>query len=1052
MKENYLITISRQGIGSFLFGCHRFKALILLFFFGIILGEGSALAVAKDAGPPVTGQAVQDVTISGTVTDEDGEPIPGATVSIPGTTTGTATDLDGRYSITVPEGATLVYSFIGFASQTVEVGDQSIIDIVLTENISSLDEVVVVGYGTQKKADIIGAVSSVKVDEAITSRSLSNVSSALSGLMPGLAVSTNTGMAGRDNVSLMIRGMGTVNNANPLIVVDGMVDVDINRINMNDVESITVLKDATSAAVYGSRAANGVILITTRTGRGEPTRINISSTHSIDHPINANELMADYPRALTVHQRGALVNTYRDQLLFRDGTIDEWMAMGMIDPVRFPNTDVWDVIMRNGQTNNTNISASGSNDRSNFFISAGIMDQKGLQIDNDYTRYNARFNFDYKIKDNMNVGARFGGNWSKYVRSFTEGFTGTSAGTYDLYAAIAGVTPYDPERDLYGGVMAYNENAQAYSPYARTKLMPTHQNRQEVNPSLYLDWTPIPGLTGRIDYTLNYYNQFQWNAYTPATAYNFQTESYGSRVYVGSNAGVSNSTSTGYKSQLTGRVNYDLSFGEDHQLGAMVAYSEEYWYGRSQGSSRNDRLHPSLTEIDAALTEVVSASGSSYEEGLASYIGRVNYTAFNKYLLEANFRYDGSSKFLNEHRFGFFPSAALGWVFTNEEFINSFTDRFLSSGKFRVSYGGLGNNSGVGRYQQRETLSANAYLVNGSIVRGFVNQQMINPNLTWESTYVTNIGLDLEFFENRLIAELDYYDRHTIDMLRPSEMSIHLTGAYSAPRQNIGELRNRGVEANLVWRDRVGELNYSINLNASHNKNRLEQWNEYLGRGTTFINMPINFVYTYEDIGIAQTWQDVFNATPQGASPGDILRLDLNGDGLINGEDRRAYPEYNESMPTTHFAFNSHFEWRGIDLSLFLQGSAGRKSPWINNYNNVNFPLTHYASSWDHWNKPWTVHNRNGEWPRLYGSGNRVETRFWLDDMSYLRLKNLQVGYTLPQSVLDRVGLSSLRVYGTAENLFTITGWRGIDPEKENDPNDAYPLIKSFALGINIGI
>src|SRR5690606_32221515 len=385
--------------------------------------------------------------------------------------------------------------------------------------------------------------------------------------------------------------------------------------------------------------------------------------------------------------------------------------------------------------------------------------------------------------------------------------------------------------------------------------------------------------------------------------YNFQTENYGSRTYVGSNAGVSNSTSTGYKSQLTGRVNYNISFGENHHLEALLAYSEEYWYGRSQGSSRNDRLHPSLSEINAALTEVMSATGSSYEEGLASYIGRINYSAFNKYLLEANFRYDGSSKFLDEYRFGFFPSAAFGWVFTNEDFISPVTDRFLSSGKFRVSYGGLGNNSGVGRYQQRETLSANAYMVNGSIERGFVNQQMINPNLTWESTYVTNIGLDLEFFENRLIAELDYYDRHTIDMLRPSEMSIHLTGAYSAPRQNIGELRNRGVEANLVWRDRVGELNYSLNLNASHNKNRLEQWNEYLGRGTTFINMPINFVYSYEDIGIAQTWQDVFNATPQGASPGDILRLDLNGDGLINGEDRRAYPEYNENMPTTHFAF-----------------------------------------------------------------------------------------------------------------------------------------------------
>lgn len=1056
MKEQYPIEEAKSmEVKHSSFGRYcRIPVRYLTFLFALIVfsEKGFSFALSEDDNPTTSGKAVQEVTVTGTVTDESGEPIPGVTVSIPGTGIGTATDLDGKYSVTVPDGATLVFSFIGFQTQEITVGDQSVINVTMAEDISSLDEVVVVGYGTQKRANIIGAVSSVNVDERITSRSLSNVSSGLSGLMPGLAVSTNTGMAGRDNVSLLIRGMGTVNNANPLVVVDGMIDVDINRINMNDVESITVLKDAASAAVYGSRAANGVIVITTKTGEGQATRINVSSTQSIDYPVRANELMADYPRALTVHQRGALVNTYRDQLLFRDGTIDQWMALGMIDPVRFPNTDVWDVIMRNGRTNNTNVSATGSSDKSNFFISAGVMDQKGLQIGNDYRRYNARFNYDYKIRDNINVGTRFGGNWSNYVRSYSEGFTGTTAGSYDLYAAIAGINPYDPERDLYGGVMAYNENAQAFSPYATFRLSPTHQNRQEINPSIYLDWTPITGLTARVDYTLDYYNQFQWNAHTPATAYNFQTESYGSRVYVGENAGVSNSTSTGYKSQFTGRLNYNTVINEDHEIGALLVYSQEYWYGRSQAGSRLDRLHPSLSEINAALTETMSASGSSYEEGLVSYIGRVNYAAFDKYLLEANFRYDGSSKFLGDYRFGFFPSVAVGWAFTNEDFISPFTDRFMTNGKLRVSYGGLGNNSGVGRYQQRETLSAGAYMVDQSIVRGFVNQQMINPNLSWESTYVANIGLDLEFLNNRLIAELDYYDRHTIDMLRPSEMSIHLTGAYSAPRQNIGELRNRGVEGNFTWRDNIGELSYSVNLNASHNKNRLEQWNEYLGRGTTFINMPIGFVYTYEDIGIAQTWEEIFNTTPQGASPGDILRLDLNGDGQITAEDRKAYPQYNQNRPTTHFALNTHFAWRGIDLSVFLQGSAGRKSSWLNNYNNVNFPSTHYASSWDHWNEPWSVGNRDGAWPRLYGSGNRAATTFWLDDMSYLRLKNLQLGYTLPAGILSKIGLSSVRIYGTAENLWTLTKWRGLDPEKESDPNDAYPLVKSFAFGINVGI
>ena len=998
---------------------------------------------------------LQQKQITGKVIGADNAPIPGVSVIVKGTTLGTLTDNNGNFSISIPQDArTLSFSFIGMNRVEVEIGNKTVFNIIMEETSIGLDEVVVIGYGTQKKVNLTGAVSAVRIDETITSRSLSNVSSGLSGLLPGIAVMQNSGMAGADNVSLLIRGLGTVNNANPLVVVDGMPDVDINRINMNDIENISILKDATSAAIYGSRAANGVILITTKTGKGEKVKINILRTQSIDYPVNALQFIADYPRALTLHQRASLVSTYRDQLLFKDGTIDQWMALGMIDPLRYPNTDWWDIIMRNGRTNNTNISASGSNDRSNFYISAGIMDQKGLQIENDFVRYNARINYDYKIRDHMNVGIRVGGNWSKWVRQYELGFVGEPGQTsaLDMQYAIAGITPYDPERDLYGGVMAYNEDPQAFNPYATYKLSPNHYNRQEVNPSIYWDWTPVKGLTGRIDYTLNYYNQFYWNASIPAVAYNFQTDSYGSRTYVGSNAGVSNTTTTGYKTQLSGRLNYNVIIKSNHEIGAMIVYSQEYWYGRSQGSSRSDRLHPSLTEIDAALTEVVSASGSSSEEGMVSYIGRLNYTAYGRYLLEANFRYDGSSKFLDPHQFGFFPSVSLGWIFTNENFLSPITSSFLNSGKLRFSYGGLGNNSGVGRYQQKETLSSSAYIINKAIVRGFVNQQMINPNLTWESTYVTNVGLDLAFLNKRLVTELDYYDRFTIDMLRPSEMSIHLTGAYTAPRQNIGELRNRGVEGNFTWRESRGNLNYRISLNASYNRNKLEKWNEYLGRGTTFIGMPLDFVYMYEDIGIAQTWQDVYDATPQGASPGDILRLDLNGDGRITGEDMKAFPQYNTDRPTANFGLNSTVSWKGIDVTVFFQGTAGRRNTWLNIYNNVNFSAQRYASTWDHWNEPWSVENRDGSWPRLSGSNNRNTQSFWMDDLSYLRLKNMQLGYRMPEKILSKVGISSIRIFITGENLMTYTKYRGIDPEKYLHESDAYPLVKSFSFGINVEI
>lgn len=1005
--------------------------------------------------------AVQQQTITGVITDAaTNEPLPGVNITVEGTTIGVVSDIDGKFTIEVPSpNSVLVFSFVGYNTEKVSAEGKTTINVSMVTDIKKLEEVVVVGYGTQKKVNMTGAVSAVKVDEKITSRALTNVSSSLTGLVPGLAVNQNSGMAGNNAATMVIRGLGTVNNANPLVVVDGMPDVDINRINMNDIESVSVLKDATSSAVYGSRAANGVILITTKSGKGQgKTKINFTGTYGVELPTKAYDFMADYPRALTLHQRSALVNTLPANLYFKNGTIDQWMALGMIDPLRYPNTDWWKVIMRNGQVQNYNLSAAGGNDKSNFFISVGTMDEKGLQINNDYNRYNARFNYDYKVNSKMNIGAKFDGNWSKMTYSLEDGFIDddpTNTAGFDLQYAIAGITPYDPATGYYGGVMAYNEDPQAYNPYTVYVNNLTTRNRQEVNPSVYWDWSPVKGLTARVDYALSYYNQFSFNAPIPNRSYNFQTNAFGSRVYVGDNAGISNTTSTGYKTMLNGRLSYEKTIANNHTLSGMFVYSEEYWYARSQSSSRSDRVYPTLEEIDAALTipGQVSAGGNSSTEGLRSYIGRLNYTAFNKYLFEANFRYDGSSKFLPGHQYGFFPSAALGWRFTEENFIRSVTEKWLDYGKFRFSYGALGNNSGVGRYEQRETLDQGHYMIDGNIAKGLIYQKMVNEDLTWESTKVMNIGLDLGFLNNRLTAELDYYDRLTTGMNRPSDMSILLSGAYSAPRRNIGNLRNRGVEANIAWKEKRGQINYMVNLNVAYNSTTLEKWNEFLGRGWTFLNMPYHFLYTYEDAGLAQTWQDVYNATPQGAQPGDILIKDINGDGRISDDDKKAYPRTQRDMPTTNFALNGSISWKGFDFTFLLQGATGRKDYWLNNYNNTNFGLQRYASTWDHWNNPWSWDNRGGSWPRLSGSGNnRWETSFWLDDLSYLRVKNIQLGYNLPAKWVQRIHLESFRIFGSAENLYTLTKFRGLDPEAQGNKSDTYPINKSFSFGINIGI
>ncbi len=1008
-----------------------------------------------------TAELKQGNTVTGTVTDHDGEPIPGVNVVIKGSTTGVVTDIDGKFSINVPDKeAILAFSFVGYASQEMAVRDQTNINVTLQEDTREIEEVVVVGYGTQKKVNLTGAVAAVKVDEALANRSLTNVSTGLQGLLPGLAISQNSGMAGKNNVSMYIRGVGTVNNANPLVVVDGMPDVDINRIDMNDIESVSVLKDAASSAVYGSRAANGVILITTKSGKGSKTKVNFSGSYAISNPTNNIEFMADYPRAMTVHQRNTDVNTLPADYQFKNGTIDQWLALGMIDPLRYPNTDWWDWILRQGELQKYNISASGSNDKSNFFASAGYMKEKGLQINNDYSLYTARFNYDYKVRHNMNTGIKFNGNWSKYTYARADGFTATGGGdVWDMRFAIAGITPYDPVSGYFGGAMAYNDDAAAFNPYTEYINRLNYQNRQEANISSYLDWTPVKGLTARVDYALSYYNQFRWSANTPNKAYNFQTETFTARTYVADNAPVSNDTNTGYKTQLTGQLNYHVTIARRHELNILAIYSEEYWYSRSQAASRNDRLHPSLHEIDAALTDVQSNGGSSETEGLRSYIGRLNYSAYDKYLLELNFRVDGSSKFYPGNQYGFFPSAAVGWRFSEEDFVKNFTEQWLTSGKIRVSYGSLGNNSGVSRYEQKETLATYNYYLGSSVVKGFVNSKMINQDLSWETTTVFNAGLDLGFLRNRLTAELDYYDRLTTDMIRPSDFSIHLSGAYNpAPRRNIGNMRNRGIEANLTWQDRKGDFRYSVNINIAYNQNRLEKWNEYLSKGatsnglTTYIDMPSAYVYAYEAIGIAQTWEDVYKATPQGASPGDILMKDVNGDGQITAEDMVAMPKHQTDRPHTNYGLNFHASWKGIDLSFMLQGGLGRKQFWLTQFNQGNLENSNrYASSWDHWNLPWSWDNRGGEWPRLGVAGrNRSNSTFWLDNLNYLRIKNVQLAYSLPKRWVDKIKIDNIRIYGSGENLFTITKYRGIDPEKQINVSDLYPLLKSFSFGINI--
>lgn len=995
-------------------------------------------------------------TVVGFVKDEEGLPLPGVEVRNLNTSNVTVTDGDGKFQIKAAETDQIQFRLIGFSAITISPKEAA--SVVMKAELSKLNEVVVVGYGAQKKANIVGAVASAKFDETISSRGLSNASSALQGLLPGLAVTQSSGMAGNNAAELLIRGLGTVNNAGPLIIVDGMPDVNMNRVNVNDIESVSVLKDASAAAVYGSRAANGVVLITTKSGkRNTKPSISFNSNLSLVSPTANVNFVNNYAKALTATQVAQSANTLPNAFNFKNGTIDQWLALSMIDPKRYPSTNWWDVVLRDGLAQNYNISVNGGSENSNYYLSVGALDERGIQIENNFKRYNLAFNMDTKIVEKLTSGIRFAGNWSAFKYNYTEGMTANGSSGLDLFSAPAGILPYDPVTGYYGGAMAYNESSQASNMYADYMVRNrNNMDQKQANLNGYLEWKPVSGLTANVNYALSYNNRFDWRADIPTQAYNFQTDAWGPRIYVGNNEPIYNTDRENFKTQLNASLGYDKTFGKSHVFSAKVIYSEEFWKDRYLAASRGTRLNPNIFEIDGALNDVQTTGGSSEMEGLRSYIGRLGYTFKDRYILEGTFRADGSSKFLPGDQYGYFPAGAFGWRLSEEEFIKPFFEKIkINSAKFRVSYGSLGNNSGVGRYEQQELLTAGHYFIDGAAVVGLTNKKFINYALTWEKTNIFNVGFDVSMLNNKLLVELDYYDRKTIGMNRSSDLSTHLLGVYIAPRRNIGDMLNQGFEANLTWNDKKGDFRYMVNLNYSTNRNTLLSWSETLQRGSLFVNMPYNFVYAFESIGIAQTWEDVYKATPQGAAPGDILIKDLNGDGRIDANDRKAYPNYQLGRPTSNYALRGSASWKGFDMAILLQGSYGRKEFWMNRVNSSFLGTSAQAVTDEQLNQTWNLDNRGAEYPRLLPSGlgststNNYVSTFWLQDLSYLRLKNVQLGYTFKNNLIQKIGVKKIRGFVSADNLLTFTGFKGLDPEKSTYANDSYPITKTFVFGLN---
>jgi TonB-linked SusC/RagA family outer membrane protein len=520
---------------------------------------------------------------------------------------------------------------------------------------------------------------------------------------------------------------------------------------------------------------------------------------------------------------------------------------------------------------------------------------------------------------------------------------------------------------------------------------------------------------------------------------------------------IKNRTDEYLKTMFNAHAIFEHEIFSGHDLRFQFVYSEEYWHNRNHSASRNDRFHPNLTEIDAAGMTTMTTGGSSSAEGLRSFLTKLNYDIRDKYMFQALVRWDGSSKFSPGHRWGTFPSVSAAWRLSEENFFAP-AHHVVNEFKIRASYGVVGNNSGTGRYDQKDTYDSYPYIFgDNKLAEGYAPNKLIDANFTWESTAMANVGLELAFLSHRLNMEMDYFDKLTTNMIRPGSVSSLLSGL-SAPDRNIGKMRNRGFEINVEWNDRAGDFNYGVHINYSYIRNTLLKWNERLGRGDKAIGYPYEMIYAYKAVGIAQSWEDVAGAAyhNDNLAPGDLIMEDINGDGVISSADQIAFPNSMRYVPTSDFGITLKASWRGLDFSALFHGQMGRKNFWTDNFNRVNQTANVGYAFQEHHLDTWSLDNRDAFLPRLTtgnnGGYNQAKSTYWLFSNDFIRLRNLQIGYSFPERWIEKVRIDKARIYLSGENLFTITKWPGLDPEKmpRSDTEPPYPLIRSFSVGINL--
>lgn len=1013
------------------------------------------------------GRIIAHKAISGTVTDRKGQPVIGATVKVKEDVRKNAvTDIEGNFKISdIPDSCTLQVSYIGFMPMETKVTpDKSEYSITMRVNHSVLDEVVVVGYATQKKVDLTGAVSSVSVD-ALEDRPITNATNALAGLAAGLTVTNSGGNTpGFEAQSILVRGQGTLNNAAPLVVVDGMTGIALSDINPQDIENISVLKDAASAAIYGSRAANGVILVTTRHGSERAPRVTYSGNISFETVAKRLNLVTDYADFMEIQNAGLVANGQAPR--FSQGKIDEWRNDAGRNPTVYPNTDWQDHIYRNPSVvQNHNLSVTGGTKTVKYNISLGYVNNPGMIYYTDYSRYQLRSNIDVNIKPWLSVGT----NLFVYIDENNPSSENAAAGGDVIFGSgafntVPGMTLYDPATGLYGGIQnPEEENVSNFNPYRRQWFYdtdyPTKTKRSVMK--LYARLMPVKGLTIQGSFSYNHWERNVEHHLTDRDLFRFTFDGPVLiregvvRTYIRRY----NYKNTFRSSELTARYKFNVS-----KLGIdlFAGMSQEYNKYDQDYYIKYDLVDPSLGAIDAGMTNG-SITGNYNEWAMRSYFGRVNLNWDNRYLLEANLRADGSSKFAPGHRWGYFPSVSAGWRISEEKFMQN-TLLWLNQLKLRASYGSLGNNATTSYYMYQSLFATANYILNGNIAGGLAQTVLANPSLTWEKTYMTNIGLDFAFLNNRLSGSVDIYNKDTKGILISLPAPLE-HGTSVVPNQNAGEVNNKGFELDLRWNDRIGKVSYNVGFNMGFVSNKVTKFqgdvSSISGVYKTQEGKPINQLYVItvdrivrdqSDLDYVQSLVDRnpdYFATYQRPELGDFLYRDANGDGKLDTNDRVEIGY--GTLPRLTYGANLGLAWNGFDFSVLFQG-VGNHQVYYNNQAFRFVTVMGQSLIKDITDNAWTPENPyKSKYPILRNNANgknNIASDAFVHNAAYFRCKNIQLGYTVPKKITKKFFVENLKVYASIDNLFTITDFPGFDPEV--GANVGYPSVRQYSVGLNV--